>query len=353
MGGVQVVLTRWVMLIALAYAIIFSSATPAPLWPHQIFVGAILVSNLGLMWLLARGTSWERVSGWAVGLDIATVTVAISVAGNPSPEFYLIYFSLLILAAVVPGNAVLAPVALLACACYILLVWLQVGPAVWRSTEILVRLPVLFGVALYFGTGVQAARREHERNRRRLTLERGRALRALTEMGRIALSGDYPGPVLYEIAGWVQEIVDVDRCSLLVFDESGERGYLAASGDDPGVEVLALQVDDYPELAPVLETGEVTELHPGEPADLWNDVRQHLPADSPFRSFLVIPVTRGDDVLGAFYLRDADGDRSFSDDHVEFVEQAGQMVAAFVHEHDLLQQLRSARAALEEARATT
>lgn len=352
MGSVQVVLTRWVMLVALAYAIIFSAETVAPLWPHQAFVAAIVVSNLGLMTLLARGTTWARVSGWAAGIDIATLTLAIGIAGSPSPEFYLLYFCVLILAAVVVRNAVLVPLALLAGLCYVLLAWLQEAPGVWHSPEVLVRLPALFGIALYFGTAVQAARREYESHEHRLTLERGRALRALTEMGRVALSGDYPGPVLYEIAGWVQEIVGVDRCSLLLFDEAGEWGYLAASGDDPNVEVLALEVGEYPELEPALETGEPTELHPGRPADLWNEVQQRLPAASPFRSFLVIPVRRGERVIGAFYLRDADGDRSFSDDHLEFVEQAAHMVAAFVHEHDLLQQLRTTRTALREAETT-
>jgi len=183
---------------------------------------------------------------------------------------------------------------------------------------------------------VQTARREQQRQSEQLNLERKKALAALTEMGNVAFSGSYPGPVLYELAGWVQELVEFDRCSLLVFGEGGEHGYLAASGDDPSIEVLTLEVANYPEMGPVLERGEYTEVHPGRPADLWEDVRANLPEGSPFSTFIVIPIKRGGDVIGAFYLRDSDPDRTLSEAQTAFCFQAAQMAAAFIYEHDLL-----------------
>jgi diguanylate cyclase (GGDEF)-like protein len=155
-------------------------------------------------------------------------------------------------------------------------------------------------------------------------------------MGKAAFSEGYPGPVLYELAGWVQEMVEFDRCSLLVFGEGGERGYLAASGDDPSIEVMALDVAAYPELGPVLERGEFTEIHPGSPPELWERVRERLPQDSPFNTFIVIPIKRGSDVIGAFYLRDGDAERTLSEAQATFCSQAAQMAGAFIYEHDLL-----------------
>lgn len=334
-----VVLTRWGLLISISYAIIFSAPAPAPLWPHQVVIALILASNLMLTWVLARGKSWRTISGWATGLDIAAVSMAIGVAGNVSVEFYVVYFSILILAAVILERGLLMALSLVACTAYAALMWADLGNDVWHSPALLVRLPVLFGVGLYFGTAVQTARREQQRQAEQLNLERKKALAALTEMGNVAFSGGYPGPVLYEIAGWVQELLEFDRCSLLVFGEGPEgrqRGYLAASGDDPSVEVMALEVANYPELGPVLERGEFTQIHPGKPADLWDEVQAKLPEGSPFTTFIVVPIKRGGDVIGAFYLRDSDPDRELSEAQTAFCFQAAQMAAAFIYEHDLL-----------------
>jgi diguanylate cyclase (GGDEF)-like protein len=337
--ALPIILTRWVLLITISYAIIFSSPAPAPLWPHQVFIMVLLTSNLVFSWLLARARSWAAVSGWAAGIDIATVSMAMSVAGNVSFEFYIVFFSVLILAAVITGRELLVALSVVASLAYGALMWAELGGAFWRSPELLVRLPVLLGVGLYFGTAVQTARREQQRQAEQLNLERRRALAALTQMGNVAFSGGYPGPVLYELAGWVQELVEFDRCSLLVFSEGGQHGYLAASGDDPSVEVLALALADYPELGPVLERGEFTEIHPGEPPDLWRELSTRLPEGSRFQTFIVVPIQRGGTVTGAFYLRDSDPERTLSEAQRAFCSQAAQMAAAFIYEHDLLDTL--------------
>ncbi len=341
MSNMPVILTRWFLIIAIAYAIILSAKAPAPFWPHQVVIALILGSNLVLAWLLSRGKTWRTASSWMTALDIAAVSMAISVAGNIDAEFYLVYFCILILSAVIDRRSLLVFLTLSACAAYATLLWIDAGDEVWRSPALLVRLPVLFGVSLYFGTAVQQAKREHERQAEQLSLEREKALSALTEMGSVALTGGYPGPVLYELAGWVQEIVEFDRCSLLVFGEGGERGYLAASGDDPSIEVLALEMGDYPELGPVLERGEYTEIRPGEPADLWEEVQAHLPEASPFTTFVIFPIKWSGAVIGAFYLRDSDPTRTLSEAQTAFCFQAAQMASAFIHEHDLLATLEA------------
>ena len=71
LGNAPVVLTRWVLVIAISCAVILSADGPVPLWPHQIFIAVILGSNLVLAWVLSRGKSWRMLSGWATGLDIA------------------------------------------------------------------------------------------------------------------------------------------------------------------------------------------------------------------------------------------------------------------------------------------
>ena len=137
--AVPIILTRWMLLISISYAIIFSSSTPAPVWPHQVFIAALLASNLLFTWLLARARSWAAVSGWAAGIDIATVSMAISVAGNISFEFYIVFFLVLILTAVVTGRELLVALSLVACLAYGALMWADLGSEFWRSPGVLCR----------------------------------------------------------------------------------------------------------------------------------------------------------------------------------------------------------------------
>ena len=132
-GNVSIILTRWFMIIAIAYAIIFSAPIPAPYWPQQVIIAVILGSNLVLAWVLSRGKTWRTVSSWTTGLDIAAVSIAISVAGNVTADFYLVYFSILILAAVIDRPGLLIFMTLIVCASYAILLWIEAGGDVWRS----------------------------------------------------------------------------------------------------------------------------------------------------------------------------------------------------------------------------
>ncbi|MFQ5744649.1 MAG: diguanylate cyclase [Acidobacteriota bacterium] len=333
-----VALTRWVLVLAIAYAIIFGGEGKVPVWPHQVFVIVVVLSNLVLSWLLSRRNVWRGLSGGAAAVDIAAVSLAIAISGNLSTNFYVVYFAVVIVATTMHRLRPVVPLAVIACLVYTVLAYLEVGSEVWRSSAVLVRLPFLLGVALYFSTAVQQAVEEFHAGR--LAATRNRALRALSEMGRMALTGTYPGSVLFEVSRRVQEIIAVDRCSLIIFDRGGTCGYLVASGDDPSVDVLLLEMERYPELQPAFVSGRVIEIHPDEPPKLWDKIQRNLPDTSPFRSFLVVPIKRETEVLGVFFLRDARPDRVFSTADRDFCTQAAQMAAAFIREHDLLEQLR-------------
>jgi diguanylate cyclase (GGDEF)-like protein len=65
-----------------------------------------------------------------------------------------------------------------------------------------------------------------------------------------------------------------------------------------------------------------------------------LPVTNPFRAFLVVPIQRGNRLLGAFYLRGVRHDHRYSEDDRNFCATAALMTAAFIHGQDLLEQLR-------------
>ncbi|MFQ5742533.1 MAG: HD domain-containing phosphohydrolase [Acidobacteriota bacterium] len=350
-----VVLTRWVLVIGVAYTVLFGTGVTAPVWPHQVFIVALLLSNLALQLLLSLGSDWKRLRWLFSAVDIAAVTVAVSIVGRSSADLYLVYVAVLLVATVVPRIGSIAALVLAGGLLYGGAMYLEVGPYLWHSSHLLVRVPFLLGIALYFGTLVQEARGDEARSRRlevearqiaqrakQLAMERYR-LEALSEIGRLGLSGvrTAPGKVLFQIVQRVQKVIGVDRCSLVVLEGDGSQAYVAASGDDPSVEVRVLAMEDYPELQVALGRRQVIELYPGHPPELWAKVQACLPPSNPFRSFLVVPIQRGGRLLGAFYLRDVRPDHRFSEDDRNFCGTASMMTAAFIHGQDLLAQLRS------------
>ncbi len=326
------------------------------MWPHQVFVGALLLANIVLWLLLRRGADWKKLAlgGFTVA-DVLVVTLVVMLLGSDRAELYIVYFAILLLATVVPSLTPVAGLTILAVVAYGVVMYVQMGPAMFRDPAAMVRLPFLLGIALYFGSVVQEARNEQVRADK-LELEAGQIaqrakhlaqeqyrLQVLGEMGSLGLSGvrSDPGEVLFDIIRKVQKVVGVDRCSLVVFERDGAQAYVAASGDDPRAEVRVIKLEEYPELQVSLQRGEITELYPGDPADLWEKMQEHLPATNPFRSFLVVPIQRGNRLMGAIYLRDVRADWRYTEHDRNFCATTAMMAAAFLHGQDMLEQLRA------------
>lgn len=353
---VPVVLTRWVLVIGISCMLLYgSSGGLVPLWPHQVLVGALLFSNLFLQFLLRRGADWKKLRwGYMLG-DIFVVLLVVSLSEADGAQLYTAYFAILVAAFVLPRLGLIAALTGLAVLVYGSVLYMEFGPSMFRDPGVIVRLPFLLGIAVYFASVVQEAKAEQQRGTKlelgarqiaerakRLAKEQYR-LQALSEIGRLGLSGGRsdPGEVLFEIIQRVQKVVGVDRASLVIFERDGTQAYVAASGDDPSAEVRVIKLEEYPELQVSLQRGEITELYPGNPKELWKKVQEHLPPANPFRSFLVVPIQRGNRLMGAMYLRDVRTDRRYDEDDRNFCGTAAMMAAAFLHGRDILEQLRT------------
>ena len=276
---VPVVYTRWVWVIGTSCTLLFGAGGPVPVWPQQVFVGALLLSNIILWLLLRRGADWRKLRWGFTVADVLVVTLVVRLVGSDRGELYVVSFAILLLATVIPKLAPVAGLTILGVFAYGVLMYLQMGPAMFRDPGVMVRLPFLLGIALYFGSVVQEARnaqvradkleleaRQIAQRAKHLAKEQYR-LRALSEIGRLGLSGvrSDAGELLFDIIQRVQKVVGVDRCSLVIFETDGAQAYVAASGDDPRVEVRVIRLEEYPELQVSLQRGEITELYPGQP----------------------------------------------------------------------------------------
>jgi diguanylate cyclase (GGDEF)-like protein len=352
-----IALIRWILVIGIACTLLYGGAGKdlAPVWPHQVLVLALLLSNLALHILLARGADWRPLRWGFMVADVFVVTLVVTLLDTDRAELYAVCVAALLLATAVTKLARAVTLAVAVGFVYGVAMYLDVGSAMLRDPGLLVRFPLLLGIALYFGSVVEEVRNEQQRatklelearqiaqRAKQLAKEQYR-LQALSEIGRLGLSGvrSDPGQVLFEIIQRVQKVIGVDRASLVIFEHDGGQAYVAASGDDPNVEVRVIKLEEYPELQVSLQRGEITELYPGNPPELWKKVQERLPPANPFRSFLIVPVQRGNRLMGAVYLRDVRTARRYSEDDRNFCGTAAMMTAAFLHGQDMLDQLRS------------
>lgn len=352
-----VVMTRCTVLIGAAYLVLYGNDAQMAAW-QQIAMVAVLMLSLSCYGLAVRSGQWERLR-WPITLaDLALVTVAVAFTGESTNDFFLFFFLVLIIAGISSqfGHTVIAT--LLVCAVYVGMLYAEHGHLMWRQTDLLIRLPFLFGVGLFFGTISDEARREQHRYHRmtdvnrkmvhryhQVASERDRT-KALLEIGQLALSAGNPQGVLHAVNMKLRETLRAERCSTLVFNEGERHAYLAACSDEAqqadgeqSVQLL-LALKHYPELEETLSSGEITELHPNEPSKLWEKVRLHLPMPHRFRSWFVVPVMHNETVVGAFFLRDAREDFTLQEEERTFCKAAALMVAGYLQGCDLVEEMR-------------
>ncbi len=346
-----VVMTRCTVLIGAAYLVLYGNGQPMAPW-QQLSLVAVLMASLSCYGVAVRSGQWERLR-WPITLtDLALVTVAVSFTGESTNDFFLFFFLVLIIAGISSqfGHTV---VACLVCLVYLGMLYVEYGTAIWRQTDLLIRLPFLFGVGLFFGTISDEARREQHRfsrmsdvNRKmvhryhQVASERDRT-KALLEIGQLALSSGNPQGVLNSVNMKLRETLRAERCSTLIFNEGDRHAYLAACSDDGETSVqLLLALKHYPELEETLSSGEITELHPNDPSKLWEKVRGHLPMPHRFRSWFVVPVMHNEAVVGAFFLRDAREDFTLQEEERTFCKAAALMVAGYLQGCDLVEEMR-------------
>lgn len=346
----QVIRTRWTLLVGAAYLVLFGSGTELPFWQQVTFV-AFLLGNLGLCAAAVRKGTWDRLRWFITIADIAFVTVAVAFAGGVNDDFFLFFFLVLMVSGLSNHLGLTMLATLGVCAIYAGIMYAGSGEVLWRKTEMLIRLPFLFGVGMFFGSMSAQARREQGQLRRLFVANRKMAhryhqvaserdrIRALLEISQLALSPMSPQEVLRDITLRIQKTVRVDRCSLVVFNEGDRHAYLAAASDQQQDVVLLLPLRNYPELEETLATGTITELHSDDPGDLWDKVRHHLPYKKQFASWLVVPIMQQDVVAGAFFLRDSQPDFDFHDDEKVFCEAASLMAASYLQGRDLVEEM--------------
>lgn len=155
-------LLRYTLIIATAYLLLVEQgfAAPAPLAGGLIALA--LGSNVVIAHLPRRLTDAMRFAIAVIVFDTVWVTLALMSTGRFSADFFVLYFFLLLLAAVGENLKLIAIAACVVCAAYLFGHSLTGGGNLWTSPS-LIRVPFLFTTAIFYGHLVDRTRREEVR----------------------------------------------------------------------------------------------------------------------------------------------------------------------------------------------
>ncbi|MEO7038270.1 MAG: PAS domain S-box protein [Polyangiaceae bacterium] len=155
--------------------------------------------------------------------------------------------------------------------------------------------------------------------------------------------------ILFTVVQRVAAFAHVDRCSIVLFGESGNVGYVLATSDDEQLRDLPIALDKYPEIREVLSTGRALVIRDGTQHPLLEVVRQHEPTIS-FNSFALLPILHDHGAMGVLFLRSKQKS-SFDDHELSLVTTLTNAVAIALRNARILQSLRDATEKSRSARA--
>jgi len=157
-SGHSLVMLRWVLIIAIAYVVLFSHPLTQMAPTAAVFVALYLGSNIGLAEMMRRRLYQGWLEWFVVGLDVLAITVAIYLTGEGSGDLFVLYFVVLFLSALTDGVLLAVGAALFIGAAHLYTAsgFVDLGELIQKGY--MVRIPFLFAVALFFGNLVQRAR---------------------------------------------------------------------------------------------------------------------------------------------------------------------------------------------------
>jgi PAS domain S-box-containing protein len=155
--------------------------------------------------------------------------------------------------------------------------------------------------------------------------------------------------ILFTVVERVAAFARVDRCSIVLFGDSGEVGYVLATSDDEQLRDLPIDLAKYPEIRQVLATGQALVIRDATEHPLLGVVRQAEP-NIGFNSFALLPILHEHGAMGVLFLR-SKGKSAFDDYDLSLVTTLTNAMAIALRNARILQSLRDATEKSRSARA--
>jgi PAS domain S-box-containing protein len=154
--------------------------------------------------------------------------------------------------------------------------------------------------------------------------------------------------ILLSVTRRVAELVRVERCSIVLAEESSPVGFVVASSDDPTLRDLPIRLSAYPEIREVLSTRSPliirnTASHPLLEFATRGDRKL------AFQSLALVPIVHEGRPMGVIFLRSRH-DAAFPDDEMSLVVTVANTTAIALRNARVLQALRDQSRENVEAR---
>ncbi len=107
--------------------------------------------------------------------------------------------------------------------------------------------------------------------------------------------------VLFTVARRMADVVQVERCSIVVVSEDMTAAFVIAASDDRSVDNLPLDIAKYPEIRQALQSQKVVFVEDATTHPVLDDVRGELPPD--VRALALVPIVFESKAMGVLVLR--------------------------------------------------
>ncbi len=152
----NMVLVRWVLIIATSYLLIFSRGASTVSPGVALFIAFYLASNIALSAALPRLHSRPRFDIAVVVFDTVAVSIAILLTRNGGGDFFPVYFLVVFLGALTQRLGLLVGAAVLISIVHVSTISQFVSIHDLLSEGYILRIPFLLAVALFFGYEVES-----------------------------------------------------------------------------------------------------------------------------------------------------------------------------------------------------
>lgn len=152
----NVVLVRWVLIIATSYLTLFSRPIGEVPPSVGLFVAAYLASNVVLSAVVTRIYSRRQLDIGVVLFDSVAVSIALALTKNVAADFFPVYFLVLFLGALTQRLGLLVGAAVLLSVVHLSTISQFVSLHEMLANGYLLRIPFLLAVALFFGYEVDS-----------------------------------------------------------------------------------------------------------------------------------------------------------------------------------------------------
>ncbi|MGH7835815.1 MAG: GAF domain-containing protein [Candidatus Binatia bacterium] len=331
-------LVRWLLVIVCSVMIIFSRDLFVDLTPAHLLILCFVASNL-LMYLLPE-SAFKRSNFYpAIGIgDIFLITLALVISGQTAGDVYVMYFLMVIIAALSQELIHILVRAAVVIVFYGLVLWwatLDSGP----ESDIFLRLPFFFVVAVFYGYLVQLARSKRLQLGGALELSRTGGKQEELQTWLRELNEDITkldsDSLLKKITERAREFFQADLCDLRVVENGvwysrGIAGLAAGQAHrDSGVPRGRFKW--------ILDHGKPLAL-----ADVTRGTRlpDNPPSGRGIRGYLGVPIlSNGGNVIGAFRIMTYKP-RTFTAEDIDLLQQLGNGAQIALRNAHLLQDLK-------------